>query len=131
MNLESKKLIINKSAKEIYNFLTEVKNFKKLMPKGVNKFEVLNNNEFIFGLSGMPEITLVKKLEIPPKKIVFGSSAEKLDFSLEVSIKSLDSNKSEAQLKFYSKFNQMMAMMVKGPISKFIENLVINIPKSI
>ena len=131
MNLESKKLIINKSAKEIYNFLTEVKNFKKLMPKGVNKFEVLNNNEFIFGLSGMPEITLVKKLEIPPKKIVFGSSAEKLDFSLEVSIKSLDSNKSEAQLNFYSKFNQMMAMMVKGPISKFIENLVINIPKSI
>tara|TARA_B100000575_G_C23063518_1_gene612328 strand:- start:497 stop:895 length:399 start_codon:yes stop_codon:yes gene_type:complete len=131
MNLESKKLIIDKSAKEIYNFLTEVKNFKKLMPDGVNKFELLNNNEFIFGLNGMPEITLIKKLEIPTEKIVFESSAEKLDFSLEASVNSLESNKSEIQLKFNGKFNPMMAMMIKGPISKFIEILAINIPKSV
>ena len=103
MNLESKKLIINKSAKEIYNFLTEVKNFKKLMPDSVNNFKLLNNNEFIFGLNGMPEITLIKKLEIPTEKIVFESSAEKLDFSLEASVKSLESNKSEIQLKFNGK----------------------------
>tara|TARA_B100001063_G_scaffold223605_1_gene230951 strand:- start:381 stop:779 length:399 start_codon:yes stop_codon:yes gene_type:complete len=131
MHIESKKLIVNKSAKEIYNFLTEVKNFKKLMPNGINKFELLNNNEFIFGLNGMPEITLIKRLEIPIEKIVFESSAEKLDFSLEASVKSLDSNKSEIQLKFNGKFNPMMVMMIKGPISKFIENLVINIPKAV
>ena len=131
MHIESKKLIVNKSAKEIYNFLTEVKNFKKLMPNGTNKFELLNNNEFIFGLNGMPEITLIKRLEIPIEKIVFESSAEKLDFSLEASVKSLDSNKSEIQLKFNGKFNPMMVMMIKGPISKFIENLVINIPKAV
>lgn len=131
MHIESKKLIVNKSAKEIYNFLTEVKNFKKLMPNGTNKFELLNNNEFIFGLNGMPEITLIKRLEIPIEKIVFESSAEKLDFSLEASVKSLDTNKSEIQLKFNGKFNPMMVMMIKGPISKFIENLVINIPKAV
>ena len=130
MNLESSKIIVNKSSEEIYNFLIEVKNFEKLMPEGISKFDLISNNEFLFALKGMPEITLVKKSETPFESVVLGSSG-KLEFSLKTSITSLDQTKSQIQLLFSGDFNPMMTMMIKGPISKFIENLVNNIQKYI
>ena len=78
----------------------------------------------------MPEITLVKKSETPFESVVLGSSG-KLEFSLKASITSLDQTKSQIQLLFSGDFNPMMTMMIKGPISKFIENLVNNIQKHI
>ena len=130
MNLESPKIIVNKSSEEIYNFLIEVKNFEKLMPEGISKFNLISNREFLFALKGMPEITLVKKSETPFESVVLGSSG-KLEFSLKASITSLDQTKSQIQLLFSGDFNPMMTMMIKGPISKFIENLVNNIQKHI
>ena len=130
MNLESPKIIVKKSSEEIYNFLIEVKNFEKLMPEGISKFNLISNREFLFALKGMPEITLVKKSETPFESVVLGSSG-KLEFSLKTSITSLDQTKSQIQLLFSGDFNPMMTMMIKGPISKFIENLVNNIQKHI
>ena len=130
MNLESSKIIVNKSSEEIYNFLIEVKNFEKLMPEGISKFDLISNSEFLFALKGMPEITLVKKSETPFESVVLGSSG-KLEFSLKTSITSLDQTKSQIQLLFSGDFNPMMTMMINEPISKFIENLVNNIQKYI
>ena len=64
-----------------------------------------------------------------PKTIVLGAAGGKLDFSLTAVIESISENESNVQLKFEGDFNAMMAMMIKGPISKFIETLAINIPK--
>lgn len=130
MNLESSKIIVNKSSEEIYNFLIEVKNFEKLMPEGISKFDLISNSEFLFALKGMPEITLVKKSETPFESVVLGSIG-KLEFSLKTSITSLDQTKSQIQLFFSGDFNPMMTMMINKPISKFIENLVNNIQKYI
>ena len=68
MKLESKKTIVNKSAQETFNFLNNVENFKALMPENISKFEVLDNDKFLFALKGMPEIVLnVRKLQNHPK----------------------------------------------------------------
>ena len=56
MNLESSKIIVNKSSEEIYNFLIEVKNFEKLMPEGISKFDLISNSEFLFALKGMQKL---------------------------------------------------------------------------
>ena len=58
MNLESSKIIVNKSSEEIYNFLIEVKNFEKLMRKGISKFDQSVTVNSLFALSML--ITLVK-----------------------------------------------------------------------
>ena len=79
MNLESSKIIVNKSSEEIYNFLIEVKNFEKLMPEGISKFDLIGNSEFLFALKGMPEITLVKKSETPFESL-FLDQLENLSF---------------------------------------------------
>ncbi|MAH20892.1 MAG: orotate phosphoribosyltransferase [Flavobacteriaceae bacterium] len=131
MNLESPKISLSKSADEIFDFLSNVKNFEELMPENISKFHLLEKDKFIFALTGMPEIILQKKIEEAPNRIVLGAAGGKLDFTLKANITSIEANKTEVQLSFTGNFNPMMAMMIKGPISKFIETLVTNIPKSI
>ena len=126
MNLESQIVTLNKSAEDTYNFLSDIKNFETLMPENINKFKVLGEDKFLFALKGMPEIVLKKKETIPHNKIVLGAAGGKLDFSLVADIKEIDNNKSEVKLNFKGEFNSMMAMMIKGPISKFIDTLATN-----
>ncbi|MDB4108233.1 SRPBCC family protein [Flavobacteriaceae bacterium] len=131
MKLESPKVSIDKSAQEVFDYLTTIENFKTLMPENTSKFEVLDSDTFLFALSGMPEIVLKKKSMEPPHKIVLGAAGGKLDFSLTARIESSSASKSEVVLNFEGDFNPMMAMMIKGPITKFIETLAMNIPKSV
>ena len=131
MNLESPKVTLDKSAEEAFNFLADVKNFEKLMPENISKFEVLDNEKFLFALKGMPEIILKKKEEIPFNKIVLGAAGGKLDFSLVADITIIEANKTDVKLTFDGEFNAMMAMMIKGPIKKFIETLATNMTTAI
>lgn len=129
MNLESPKVTVEKSADYLFNALTDVKNFEKLMPENIAKFEVLDDNSFIFGLKGMPEIKLKMNEKVAPNKIVLGSASDKLAFTLTADINSVSENSSDVKLNFDGEFNAMMAMMIKGPISKFIETLAQNMNK--
>jgi hypothetical protein len=129
MNLESPRIAVNKSAQSLFDLLCDVKNFEKLMPENTAKFEVVGEESFIFELSGMPEIKLKMKEKIAPNKIVLGAASDKLPFTLTADIISLSQNSSNVQLLFEGEFNAMMAMMIKGPIGKFIETLATNMPK--
>lgn len=129
MNLESPKATVNKSQEATFNFLSDVKNFEHLMPENISKFELVNENRFVFALKGMPEIELEKKELVPHDKIVLGAAGGKLDFSLIAHIEGTGDNSSEVTLHFEGDFNPMMAMMIKGPIGKFLETLVSNLPK--
>lgn len=129
MNLESPKVTVEKSAQELFESLSDVKNFEKLMPENIAKFEVTGEDSFIFGLKGMPEIKLKMKEKIAPNKIILGAASDKLPFTLIANIESLSAASSSVKLDFEGEFNAMMAMMVKGPISKFIETLAGNMGK--
>lgn len=131
MNLESPKVTLDKSAEDAFNFLSDVKNFEKLMPENISKFEVLENDKFLFALKGMPEIILKKKEATPNSKIVLGAAGGKLDFALIGNITEVEVNKTDVKLIFEGDFNPMMAMMIKKPISKFIETLVTNMKATI
>ena len=129
MNLESPKVTVQKSAQELFDLLTDVKNFEKLMPENTAKFEVTGDDSFVFALKGMPEIKLAIKEKIAPNKIVFGATSDKLPFTLTTDIQEVSESSSQVQLHFEGSFNPMMAMMVKGPIGKFIETLANNMNK--
>ena len=129
MNLESPKTNIKKSAEYIFNALSDIKNFEKLMPENIAKFEVIDENCFEFGLKGMPEIKLIKKASTPNSEIILGAASSKLPFTLTAKIDAISENTTEVQLFFEGEFNAMMAMMVKGPITKFIETLASNMEK--
>lgn len=129
MNLESPKVTVQKSAQELFDLLSDVKNFEKLMPENIAKFEVIGDDAFIFGLKGMPEIKLKMKEKVAPNKIVLGAASDKLPFTLVANIDTVSDNSSTVKLDFEGDFNPMMAMMIKGPIGKFIETLATNMIK--
>lgn len=129
MNLESPKVTVEKPAQYIFDALSDVKNFEKLMPDNIAKFEVTGEESFIFALKGMPEIKLKMKDKAAPSKIILGAASDKLPFTLTGNISALTGSSSQVQLLFQGEFNAMMAMMVKGPITKFIETLANNMHK--
>ena len=129
MNLESPKVTVEKSAQELFDLLSDVKNFEKLMPEHIAKFEVIGEDAFIFGLKGMPEIKLKMKEKVAPNKVVLGAASDKLPFTLIANIDAVSDNSSAVKLDFAGDFNPMMAMMIKGPIGKFIETLASNMNK--
>ena len=129
MNLESPKVTVEKSAQHIFDALSDVKNFEKLMPENIAKFEVLGDDIFNFGLKGMPEIKLKMKDKIAHSKVILAAASDKLPFTLTANIEKLSEASSAVQLHFDGDFNPMMAMMIKGPITKFIETLSENMYK--
>jgi hypothetical protein len=129
MNLESQKVTVKNNASYLFEALCNVNNFEKLMPDSIAKFEVTDAESFIFGLTGMPEIKLRIKDITPNSRIVLGAASDKLPFTLTANIEPISDSSSTIQLVFEGEFNAMMAMMVKGPITKFIETLSENMHK--
>ncbi|MFO7718904.1 MAG: SRPBCC family protein [Gillisia sp.] len=129
MNLESPRVTTQKSQQEMFDFLTNVENYKQVMPESMEKFEVIASDTFLFTLKGMPQIALKITETKEPGLVVLGSTSEKFNFSLNILVEPEGENQSAVQLLFDGKFNAMMSMMVKGPLTKFITNLSENMGK--
>ena len=127
MELRSKKVTVQKDAQSLCDFLSDVKNFEQLMPENTSKFEVIRDDAFIFALKGMPEIALELKEVAAPNTVVLGAMSDKIPFRLEAAIDGVSDEASEAELIFSGEFNAMMAMMIKGPITKFLDTLTTNL----
>ncbi|TKD59048.1 SRPBCC family protein [Flavobacterium sp. ASW18X] len=129
MHIETPKKTVNQSAEQVFIFLSDIKNFKVLMPDNIDKFEVLDENTFKFALKGMPEIILRLKEQIPNSKVILGAASDKLPFSLTADIEEIATRESEVTLSFEGEFNAMMAMMIKKPITNFMDTLTTNMDK--
>jgi len=129
MFIETPKTTVSKNDKETFEFLNDLSNFEQLMPENIDKFEVLNENRFLFALKGMPEIVLEKKEQTAPSRLVLGAASEKLPFTLSADIFPINDTQSEVVLSFSGEFNAMMAMMIKTPITNFINTLSTNLTK--
>lgn len=121
MNLEGRKIIVNKSTKELSEMLKNAEDYKGLMPEGLQSFEAREGG-FKFGLKGMPEIAL--KIEnVDEKQVVLKSASSSLDFSLIGNMNALSDAQTEVQLLFDGKFNPFIKMMVEKPLQNFINAL--------
>lgn len=121
MNLEGRKIIVNKSSKELSELLKSPENYKDFMPDGLQKFETRDNG-FKFGLQGMPEIAL-KIDEVDEQKAILRSASSSLDFSLTATLNPISENQTEVQMLFEGKFNPFIKMMVEKPLQNFINTL--------
>ena len=121
MNLEGRKIIVNKSSSELAGMLKNPQDYKDLMPEGLQSFEAREDG-FKFGLKGMPEIAL-KIDSVSDKEVILKSASSSLDFALTGSMNALNENQTEVQLLFDGKFNPFIKMMVEKPLQNFINSL--------
>ncbi len=121
MNLEGRKIVVNKSVAELVEMLKSPKDYEHLMPEGLQKFEA-SENGFKFGLKGMPEIAL-KIDEVSAQQVVLKSASSSLDFALKGQMNALNDQQTEVQLLFEGQFNPFIKMMVEKPLQNFINTL--------
>jgi hypothetical protein len=129
MEIATEKKTVPKSIKDVYEFVIDLKNFEQLMPDSIDKFEVLDNDTFLFALKGMPQIVLKRNNQQPFNQLVLGAASEKLPFTLTVDIDSKNENETDVVLSFTGEFNPMMAMMIKTPITNFMNALSDNLSR--
>lgn len=122
MNLEGRKIIVNKSAKQLLEMLKTPENYKELMPEGLHKFETVADG-FKFGLKGMPDIALKIDEIKENERVVLKSASSSLDFSLTGEMNPINENQTEVQLLFNGNFNPFIKMMVEKPLQNFINKL--------
>ncbi len=127
MKLISKISQINLVDKVLFDRLCLIENYKKIMPENVSKFEIIDEESFVFSIKGMPEIKLKISEKNMPSKIILKSLDSKINFSLTGFISKFDDQISSFHLEFDGNLNPMLQMMVKNPLQSFINDLSENI----
>lgn len=121
--LESDKVEINNSASNIFNYLSDFRNFEKLMPSQVTNWQA-TEDECSFTISGMATIGMKIIEKTPVTKITITSNGKvPFDFKLFVFIEEKGADNCIGQLVFESDLNPMMKMMVEKPLGNFFNML--------
>lgn len=121
MNLEGRKIKVNKSSDQLLELLKNPEEYKHLMPDSLTSFETRPDG-FKFGLKGMPEVGL-QIASINSTEVVLKSSSSSLDFSLKGQMNPSGESQTEVQLFFEGNFNPFIKMMVEKPLQSFINAL--------
>jgi len=122
MNLESPKSTVQKSQKELYEFLINTENYKNLLPDTLEDFES-SEDSFKFALKGMPAIRLAFDEKQPNSLIKLKATSDTFPVFLICKIAKVDEKESTAQLFFEGEINPMMAMMIKKPLQNLLNTL--------
>ena len=121
MEFTSNKVQVSKSPEDIFALFDDLANMKMFMPESVERFES-DDDTFVFGLKGMPDVRLLVDEKVSPSLMKFRAASSSLDFTLACNV-APNSAGSEVTYEFIGNFNPMMKMMVERPLKKFIEDL--------
>lgn len=116
---------INYSAEEIYNFVTDARNFKRFIPvDSVSDLKIEKDScSFRLNMLGEVRIHIIEK--IFPAKVVFAGNAQQVnDFSLILDIQTRGQNKSEVNVMLSAEMNPFLKMIADEPIKQFLGKLV-------
>ncbi len=121
--IESEIVEINNSSENIFNYLSDFKNFEKLMPSQVTEWTA-TSEECSFNIKGMATIGMKIIEKIHFTKIIISSNGKvPFAFQLFIFITKKDENNSLGQLIFESDLNPMLKLMVVKPLGNFFNIL--------
>jgi carbon monoxide dehydrogenase subunit G len=121
--ISSDKVTMNKTAKEVYDFLSDFNNFQKLMPDQVVDWKS-TADECTFTIKGMATLGMKIIEKVPNKLIkVEKNGSAPFDFTMSCMIDDLQ-QQCAVQLAFDADLNPMMKMMASKPLTNFLNILV-------
>lgn len=124
MNVNTEKVRFSKNQEQAFEFLSDVKNFEQLMPDDTKSFEVHESgNGFAVQIGSLPKVGMKLKESTKPSQLVFESPSPNFEYYLTINIAPVDENSSDVELNFDGKFNMMIEMMAKGPLTNFINTI--------
>ncbi|MBK9401026.1 MAG: hypothetical protein IPN36_09260 [Bacteroidetes bacterium] len=122
--IESEKVKINKSASEVFTFLSSFSNIGSLMPEQVEGFTT-EGETCKFTIKGMATLGLKYESKTPNSEVVM-TKHEKAPFDLKLicKIDEVDSQNADLQLFFDADLNPFLKMMAEKPLANFLNLLV-------
>ena len=118
--LEGNTVTIDRPSQEIYNFLTDFRNFGSLMPEQVEWKATAE--ECTFTIKGMATFGMKYKQKVPHSLIeVERNGKAPVDFVLRCTING--NQKSEVKFEFDAELNPMMKMLAERPLTNFLNLL--------
>ena len=127
MKLESSIATVAKPIEDVFEQLTRASTYELLMPEEAS-FRIKDEKHFSFKLGSMPVIPLKLERQTPNTQIVMAADGGKVPFELHANLEAVD-GETKIQLVFEGNINPMMQMMVKKPLTQFLEALIANTGK--
>lgn len=123
--IETEKETSPNSAEKLFNFLTDMNNFERLMPQDKIEKWSSDSESCEFTIKGMSRIGLKQKSTTPYSKIEIESYGKvPFPFTLEVFLKDIDENNCETSMTFTGEINAFMKLLVEKPLRNFFNMLV-------
>ncbi len=111
---------LNKSAKSVFEFLTDFRNFEKLMPEQIDNWQA-DVETCSFEIKGMANIQLrMVEKKAPEFLKIVAEGKTPFPFFLMTRLQKKSENLTESSFEIDADVNPVMSMMVKRPL----ENLV-------
>ena len=124
--INSNKVLINNSDRNIFNFLSDFNNFEKLMPEQVINWQSTTDT-CSFTIKGMAELGMKISECVEFSKIQYDANGKvPFNFSMSWHLYYLN-NQTEAQLKFNADLNPMLKLMATKPLQNFLNMLVVKL----
>tara|TARA_E500000178_G_scaffold70905_1_gene68680 strand:+ start:603 stop:989 length:387 start_codon:yes stop_codon:yes gene_type:complete len=127
MKLESSIATVAKPIEDVFEQLTRASTYELLMPEEAS-FRTKDEKHFSFKLGSMPVIPLKLERQTPNTQIVMAADGGNVPFELHAKLEAVD-GETKIQLVFEGNINPMMQMMVKKPLTQFLEALIANTGK--
>jgi carbon monoxide dehydrogenase subunit G len=125
-NFESRTGTVSCSAEEVFNFVTDIRNFEQFLPEGTINNLVADKESCSFNVAmiGKVSFRLTEKKQF--SRVEFeGDALSKEDFRLILDIIDDGTNPVKVKVFVNAVLNPMLKMMAKKPIQQFLEMLVV------
>lgn len=125
MKVNVNKTRFSKNQQEAFEFLSEMENYRQLMPDETTFFEVHESGKGFAVQIGnsMPKVGMKLKETTEPSQLIFESPSSNFEYYLTINIDAVDDLNSDISLDFEGKFNMMIEMMAKAPLTNFIKTI--------
>ena len=114
---------IKNSQEKVYNFLSNLDNFERLMPEQVINWKSTEDS-CSFTIKGMTDLSMKISEKIPYSKInIVNGEKTQFNFNLTCQLLVREPNLTSAQIIFNAELSTMMEMLASKPLQNFVNML--------
>jgi carbon monoxide dehydrogenase subunit G len=122
---ESRKGSLSCTPEEIFDFMTDIRNFRQFVPDGNIDNIKVDKDSFSFRIPQMGKVDLHLSEKEPFSRVKYkGTALQSQDFALHLNITCNTSGKAEVNVKLTADMNPIMKMVAAEPVKRFLEVLI-------
>ncbi len=126
LTIESKTGIANGTPKQVFDYVTDFRNFAGLLPQDRMEDLEISEDRISFGLQGLGTVGLKIDEKLPDSRVTIGATENSsADFTFIIHLDETPDKKAKVKLNLKANLNMFLEMMAKGPLQQFV-NLVVD-----